>query len=157
MIVVSDTTAITNLLAIDRADLLREVFGEVFVPTAVARELLAAHPSLPDFLHSSEAQDREAVRALVSARLDQGEAEAIVLTEELDADFLLIDESDGRALARQRGLAVIGLIGVLRRAKNDGLIPAMAPIIRELETTANFWISATIRNQALADAGELPP
>ena len=156
MIVVSDTTAITSLLAIGRADLLRQVFGEVLIPDAVLRELTVVHPTVPDFLRVREVMDRNAVRQL-AAKLDPGEAEAIVLAEELAADFLLIDETDGREIATQRGLAIIGLVGVLLRAKREGIIPKIAPILEALVTVGEFWVSAQIRNRALADAGESVP
>lgn len=156
MIVVSDTTAITSLLAIGRADLLRQVFGEVLIPDAVLRELTAVHPVMPEFLRVRAVTDGHAVRQL-AAKLDAGEAEAIVLAEELGADFLLIDETDGRAIATQRGLAIIGLVGVLLRAKREGLVPLIAPILEDLVTVGEFWVSAQIRNRALADAGEATP
>jgi predicted nucleic acid-binding protein len=155
VIVVSDTTAITSLIAIDRADLLRQVFGEVFIPRAVLSELHVVHATVPEFLQIREVIDGNAVRQLKVAELDDGEAEAIVLAEELAADYLLIDESDGRAIAKQRGLRIIGLIGVLLRAKNEELVSKIAPILEALTTNGGFWISEQIRNQALADAGEL--
>ena len=49
MIVVSDTSAISALLKIGRADLLAKLYGEVFVPQAVKNELLVAHPVIPGF------------------------------------------------------------------------------------------------------------
>ncbi len=153
MIVVSDTTAITSLLAIGRAELLRQIFGEVLIPGAVLRELTLVHSEVPDFLRVCEVTDGDAVRR-IAAVLDAGEAEAIVLAEELAADFLLIDEADGRAIATQRGLPIIGLVGVLVRAKREGIIPMIGPILHDLVTIGEFWVSAEIRNRALADAGE---
>ena len=55
--VVSDTSCVTNLLVIRQAALLRELFGEVIIPSAVARELRAAHTALPDFIREQSAQD----------------------------------------------------------------------------------------------------
>ena len=154
MIVVSDTTAITSLLTIGRADLLQQVFGEVLIPGAVLRELRVAHREIPGFLRLCEVTDVDAVRELQVAELDDGEAEAIVLAEKMSADFLLIDESDGRAIAKQRGLAIIGLVGVLLRAKNEGFLSEIAPVLEALTTVGGFWISEQIRKQAISDAGE---
>ncbi len=83
MIVVSDTSCVTNLLAIGRAVLLRELFGEVVIPSAVARELRAAHAALPDFIREQPAKNSPRAQALAIEPLDEGEAEAIVLVEEL--------------------------------------------------------------------------
>ena len=90
MIVASDTSGVTNLLAIGKATLLRELFGEVIIPSAVARELRVAHTALPDFIRELSAQDAARVQALAGNPLDDGEAEAIVLAGELQADYLLI-------------------------------------------------------------------
>lgn len=154
MIVVSDTTAITSLLAIDGADILRQVFGEVSIPSAVLRELRVVHSEVPDFFQTREVVDGDAVRQLTAVGLGAGEAEAIILAEELAADFLLIDESEGRAIARRRGLPIIGLLGVLLRAKREGFVPAIAPTLEALMTLGEFWVSEQVRNQVLADAGE---
>ncbi|MGD1712441.1 hypothetical protein [Hydrocoleum sp. CS-953] len=50
--------------------------------------------------------------------IHRGEAEAIILALELNADILLMDERKGRALAVSYNLKVIGLLGVLLEAKN---------------------------------------
>ncbi len=50
MIVVSDTSPITALLAVEKAELLKQLFGEVVIPNAVETELLRTHPALPAWL-----------------------------------------------------------------------------------------------------------
>ena len=45
---------------------------------------------------------------------------AIALAEELKADRLLIDERDGRDVAKQRGLSVVGTLNVLNEAADEG-------------------------------------
>ena len=54
---------------------------------------------------------------LLLQQLDRGEAEAIALALESKADALLIDELDGRAIARKHGLSVLGTLGILLLAK----------------------------------------
>ena len=54
--------------------------------------------------------------------LDQGEREAIILTVELHADFLLMDEKKGRGIALQRGINLIGTLGLLEKAALGGLV-----------------------------------
>jgi predicted nucleic acid-binding protein len=55
--------------------------------------------------------------AALGSDLDTGEAEAIALAAEILPDALLIDENEGRNVARQAGLLVRGVLGVLIRAK----------------------------------------
>ena len=154
MIVVSDTSALTNLLAIRREWLLERLFGTVVIPPAVHEELRAAHSLLPAFLEIRNVRDSSKVAVLLDERLDPGEAEAIVMAEEIGADYLLIDESAGRAVAVRRGLDIMGLLGVLGRAKRNGLIAAVRPEIEALEATAGFWISEKLREQILSDMNE---
>lgn len=106
MIVVSDTSPITYLHQIERFALLRSLYGEVVVPPAVERELREAAP-----IH--EGLDWSALRVVepknsgmvtsLSASLDLGESEAIVVASEIQADLLLIDEANGREVARRMG------------------------------------------------------
>lgn len=86
--------------------------------------------------------------------VDRGEAEAIVLAEELKADLLLIDDEDGRELAQGRGLAITGVLGVLLRAKRVGLIPAIRPEIERLLKETTFFCSETLFQNLLNLAGE---
>jgi len=50
MIVVSDTSAITSLLQVGRIELLRRLYGEIFIPQAVRSELLQTHAAIPGFI-----------------------------------------------------------------------------------------------------------
>ena len=76
-------------------------------------------------------------------RLDLGEAEAIALTEQLGARFLLIDEAAGRRIARQRGVPVTGVAGVLLAAKARGELVAVRPIIEEI-SNAGYRLSSRL-------------
>lgn len=137
MIVVSDTTAITSLLQIDRCDLLAKLYGEVVIPVAVRDELSANHPIMPGFLRVHSVQQPAEVLRL-RAELDLGEAGAIVLARELAADLVLIDETEGRRVAAHEGLVVIGLLGVLVQAKQNGLLASVREVSSELESVAGF-------------------
>ncbi len=61
-----------------------------------------------------------------------GEAEALALAVEVHADAVLIDEAAGRALARQRGLLPLGVLGILLRAKQQNLVGPLGPLLDRL-------------------------
>lgn len=61
--------------------------------------------------------------------------------------MLLIDERLGREIARKRGLAVIGTLGILDDAATQGLID-LADTIAQLQQT-NFRISRRIIQKLL--------
>lgn len=154
MIVVDDTSAITTLLQIGKASLLQDLYHEVLIPEAVRVELLILHSSLPDFIETFPVKDRNAVARLLRV-VDGGEAEAIVLAKKKHADLLLIDESEGRAVARREGINFVGLLGVLVQAKFRGFIPSVHEVLGEIENSTTFFVSQEIKNVALRTAGEL--
>jgi uncharacterized protein len=153
MIVVSDTSAITALIQIDRVELLFEIFEGVVIPEAVAEELAVSHVALPPWIRTMCVRDPQSVAELRN-QLDAGESEAIALAVELGADFLLIDEKLGRAAAKRAGLTTIGILGVASVAKRKGLLVSVATIIRDLRERASFWISPELEARVLRDAGE---
>lgn len=157
MTVVSDTTAITNLYNIGRLQLLKDVFGHIAIPLAVRQELSEIPEQLAliaqlDFIEVMSTTKTDVV-ATLKAKLDDGEAEAISLAVELNADFLVIDEWKGRRVAKEMGVQVIGLVGILLTAKRKGIIPVIQPILSEL-MEYGFRIHPSIMDGALRDAGE---
>ena len=98
--------------------------------------------------------NRKLVHSL-GQELDPGEAEAISLAVEIKADWLLMDERLGRQTARHFGLGNIGLIGILKVAKQRGDIAALRPLLEQLRDIAGFRISQALFEQALQDVGEL--
>lgn len=154
MIVVSDTSALTSLMQISRASLLSQLYTEVFIPEAVRDELLREHSAIPTFF-CCKAVSRQAEVQRLLAELDLGEAEAIILAKELKADDLLIDETHGRRVATREGVHVIGLLGVLLQAKKRGLIPSVRQLTEDLEQTAQFRVSESVKEIIFREANEL--
>lgn len=125
MIVVSDTTPLISLLKINHLDLLERLFGKVLIPQAVFDELTsdqrfsteANQIKDSEFIIVTSIRTPEAVSILRRATgLDKGESEAIVLSDELKADFLLMDEAKGRDVSTEIGLKIVGTIGILMSA-----------------------------------------
>lgn len=155
-IVVSDTSPLRALAHLGRLDVLPALFGEVWVPPAVVREVAAAGVALPGepSFRVRAPSNPNLVRRLGST-LDAGESEAIALAIELDADILLIDEARGRAVASSLGLDARGVLGILLDAKAAGLVTAVAPLIARLRSELNFFLSARLVATVLELAGEV--
>lgn len=153
MIVVSDTSVITSLIHIGCEHLLQEIHGKVLIPPAVQRELLRTHFSLPDFLEVRPARNLDMV-ARLEIELDLGEAEAIVLAKESQADLLLIDEKLGRQIAVREGLRISGLLGLCVDAKRTGKISSLRELVQKLEIEAGFHVSRSVKEQAFLLANE---
>jgi predicted nucleic acid-binding protein len=163
VIVIADTSVVSNLAIIGKADLLPKVYGEIMVPTFVWKELqngAKIHSPLDSVLREGwllthAIKNRLAVEALMP-ELHEGEAQAIVLAQELHAELLLMDERHGRRVAKRLGLNLTGLLGVLLQAKARGLISSVRPCIEELQLKARFWMRQDVLNDCLRRAGELP-
>ena len=153
MIVVSDTSPITSLVAIGQVELLHDLFGNVIVPHAVDAELRRCHATLPSFIKTVGVRDL-ARAAVLELELDRGEAEAIVLAMEQGADVLLMDENIGRAVAARQHVRVIGLLGVLLLAKTRGLLSSVTEVVGALELQAGFYLSDQVRRMVIRQAGE---
>ncbi len=161
MIVVSNTSPVTNLAAIGQLDMLRQLYTTVLIPQAVYGELTFGGgsqpggqevPTLP-WIEARHVADRVLVTAL-QIELDPGEAEAIALAVEMKADLLLLDERRGRMVASRLGLRFVGLLGVLNEAKQQGYLSAVKPLLEDLVSKAGFWVSPRLYARVLQAAGE---
>ena len=133
MIVISDTTPIISLLKINQLELLYHLFGEVQVPDAVYEELISnvkfqkeAEKILrAEYVKKVVVEDKKSVTLLRRATgLDAGESEAIILSDEIKADLLLMDELKGRQVAKQMGLNIMGTVGILMTSFDEELLSA---------------------------------
>ncbi|NES86200.1 MAG: DUF3368 domain-containing protein [Moorea sp. SIO2B7] len=163
MIVISDTSPLTNLAAVELLDLLHQLYGKVIIPQGVYQEMVNLDYLVPGALEiqnfswiETQAVNNQNQVEELQYELDLGESEAIVLTLELDADLLLLDERRGRQVATSLGITKItGLLGVLLEAKQHNLIEKINPIIDKLIAENNFWISSNLYHRLLDLAGEL--
>lgn len=165
VIVVSDTSAISNLIQINRLSILIQLFSEVIIPPAVFSEVMQLEKfgvSVSEFVDAFSKKRMKVMDFVdplneltqLTTFLDKGESEAIILASEINADWILIDERLGRKVAYERGLPVIGLLGVLRLAKQGNLILHLKPILDDLRSKAGFWFSDSLYQEILQSVDE---
>jgi predicted nucleic acid-binding protein len=160
VIVVCNATPLIALAKINRLTLLPELFGAILIPQAVYSEVVILPPDRPgaaeiqqaEWIHARAVTDRIKVDYL-RADLDPGEAEALVLAEEIAADWILLDEPKARLAAELLGLKFIGTIGLLLLAKRIGKIKAVRPLLDELKAN-KFHLSEKVYRATLKQAGE---
>lgn len=146
-IIVSDSACLIGLERIRQLDLLPSLFDEVFAPPAVAREFGIVLP----WLTVRAPQDAQYV-AVMKLLADEGEAEAIALPKELNCEVIL-DDLPARKLATKQNVNVVGLLGLLVRAKNSGRVKEIRPLIQSLQRE-NFFFSDDLVAKALRLAKE---
>jgi uncharacterized protein len=160
VIIVADTTPLSELAKVGHLNLLQDVFGQVTIPQEVYREVTTGnHPAvavvkLATWIQIRPISDTQKLSILQqSTNLDLGECAAIVLAEEIGASQILLDELKARQVAKARNLSVIGTIGTLILAKQRGVIVNIKVILDDLIEEGTY-ISKRIYQDALAVAGE---
>ena len=163
MQVVSNTSPLSALSIIGRLGLLRSQFGTIRIPMAVWTELSRLeHASGKQALEQAHAEGWIQVHetanrpmvGILGTTLDAGESEAIAMSLEWPADLLIMDESSGRAMARNLNIRITVTLGVLLKAKRDGEIPSLNVEMDRLMQDAGFFVSERVRNIFLNEAGE---
>ena len=163
MIVVSDTSPLSGLAIAGYLGVLEQLYGQVLIPSGVMQELQRGGEDDPritdvlglDWIEIRQATNQQLIKVLQTEHhLDRGESEAIALALDVNAEELLIDERLGRRKARDLGVSITGLLGILLVAKRRGLIPQIRPIMDSLILEANFRISANLYREVLVAAGE---
>jgi hypothetical protein len=101
-----------------------------------------------------KALTNELLLRLLKSELDNGEAEAIALAVEREAEVIFLDESYARQRANVYKLEKTGVVGLLIRAKVEGKIASLRHELDRLREGAGFWISDGLYQQALQAVGE---
>jgi predicted nucleic acid-binding protein len=161
MSVVSNASPLISLARIGKLDLLRQLYGELLIPEAVWHEVViegvgqpgANEVKVATWIKTQSVTNTPLVSAL-RQELDTGEAEAIVLTLETQAELLLMDERVGREVARHLGLRYTGLIGVLVEAKHKDVLTFIKPHLDALRDIAGFRIRDALYVRILQDEEE---
>ena len=159
--IVANAGPLIALARIGHFHLLRLLYNELRIPTAVKDEVITFGEARPGAVELETAQWIKVVNVtnqtaieLLQERLDRGESEAIVLTIELEADLLLMDEARGRRIAQAQGLNYIGTLGILVQARQNGIIAAVTPLLDDL-IESGFHMNEALDRTAQQLAGEV--
>lgn len=156
--IVSNTTPIITLLTISKLELLQQIYEKIIIPKGVYEEIEQGKEkpfytdlSKVEWITIKSINDREPIKYLRD--LDKGEAEVIVLANELKADLVIIDERLGREFSEYFNLRVTGTIGVLLKAKELGFIKAIKPLIDQMIDN-RIWLNKKLIDKILNIANE---
>jgi len=157
---ISDSSVLIHLSKIKRLEFLRDFYGNVAIPPAVWKEVIDEGKERYGALEVKKAYDEgwiqigypqnESILRLLKRNLDEGEAEAIALAIENISSILLIDETDGRKIARK----ITGVIGILIRAKAENKIISLHNEMDKLVKDGGFWIEKELFKKVLNVVGE---
>ena len=143
-----DTSCLIHLSRIDRLSLLRTLYDDIRIPPAVHEE----YGEVPRGAEVAATSNAPLVR-LLRRTVDAGEAEIIALGTELDPAHVILDDAAARSEAKELDLTILGTIGLVLRAKRQGHISAVRPLLHTLQGSG-FWMSEVLYRHALRRAGE---
>lgn len=153
MRVVTNSSPLCYLILIDQIELMQMMFKEILVPEAVVTELAdEAAPSdvrkwiarLPGWVRVQKVAGKSDPQL---DGLHVGERDAIFLAHRINADLVVIDERAARRIAKEQGLNVTGLIGILDEAATRGWVDLLAAVERLRQT--NFRASPQLLKMLL--------
>ena len=157
--VISNTSPLFYLHRLGQLDLLQKLYTRLLVPEAVVDELQAGRDQGEDVPEVTgydwievRAVRMPAVVTLISD-LGAGEAQVLALALEVPGSLVLLDDRLARAVARMRNIRLTGTAGVLLKAKQEGHMSAVAPLLDRL-LQLDFRLSDAVKASILKLAQE---
>lgn len=148
-LVIADTSCFILLDKIQELELLKNLFDEVITTPEIEREF---GKELPEWIDHVPVKHKE-YQASLALTLDEGEASAIALSAEVGNALLIPDDLPARKLADKLDLNFTGTLGIIARARREGIIPSVKPIIEKIRKT-NFRFSEEVFHEIIKAAGE---
>lgn len=158
--VVVNTTPLIALSHTGQLDILKKLYGEIVIPEAVYTELSAKAESICkktvdkslDWIRVDKIKNQMA-KAMYKTQLHDGEVEVMILSKEIGADVVIIDDANAKKHAKYLGLSVTGTLGVLIKAKQEGYVKELKPILQQMVENG-IYISQSLIVLCLKQVGE---
>ncbi len=158
--VVVNTTPLIALSHVGQLDLLRRLYGEIIIPEAVYREVSVKKESICkkavdgslDWIRIDKIKN-ELAKSMYKTQLHDGEVEVMILSKEISADVVIIDDANAKKHAKYLGLPVTGTLGILIKAKQKGYVEELKPILEHMVQNG-IYISKKVLKICLEQVGE---
>ncbi len=147
--IISDASCFIILSNIGELELLHKLYRQVSTSTEIAAEYREPLPKWVEILTVADKSKQQ----LLELQIDKGESSAIALAMEIPESIIILDDNKARKIAHQLGLAYTGTIGVIIKAKLQGIIPSIKPLLSKIKQT-NFRLTEELEIEALRQAKE---
>lgn len=149
-VVITDTSCLILFQKINELEILKKVYQKLYTTQEVSDEYGL---ELPKWIVIQDVQDKK-YQKILELQIDKGEASAIALAIEIESNLILLDDLKARKLAKKLDLKLTGSLGVISKAKQNGFIKGVKPLIEKIQKT-NFRISKKIVDELLRINNEL--
>jgi predicted nucleic acid-binding protein len=146
---ISNSSCLIALDNINMLFMLRECYGEIIVTEEVQQEF---GKPLENWIHINAVKNRHYIM-IINNFVDLGEASTIALSLEMPEHTMILDDLKARKLADNMNLPFTGLLGIIAKAKQIGVISSAEQVLHKLQTV-NFRISTVMYQEILKLAGE---
>lgn len=158
--VIVNSTPLIVLSNINYLHLLKDLYKDIYIPQAVYDEVTAKNDSACqqiknnlNWIHICKIQDQSQKR-MYQAKLHDGEVEVMILAQEnQNKDLVIIDDNSAKKTAKYLGLTVTGSLGVILKAKKQGLIHSVITLMNQLIQNG-FYITPDVYDFVKDEAGE---
>ena len=135
--VVSNSSPLIYLAKVGKLNLIKNVYGRVWIPEAVFHEVVTQGKALgiaeATIIEEEVGQwiFREEIRPEIdteygfldeSERIGPGERQALKLCKQLNADLFIVDDKEARRVAKIMKVKTLGTCGILIQARRQGLV-----------------------------------
>jgi predicted nucleic acid-binding protein len=137
-ITIVNTSPLFYLHRLGLLELLKKLYGHITVPEAVKKELKEGQaqgedvPQLENYTWVKIRSVSMPMYLQLIADLGPGESEVLALATNHPSALVILDDKLARRVAEMQGFRLTGTAGVLLRAKQKGLVPALKPVIERL-------------------------
>jgi predicted nucleic acid-binding protein len=161
IIAVADSSFLIGLCMIDQLPLIPKMVKQLYVTPTVWEEVVEQGKSRPAadelrsaaFVKVQQVRDNNAV-GMLRVFLGKGEAESLVLAQEIRNCILFVDDLRARKMAQEASIVTMGVAGFLLAAKQKGFLSELRPLFKMLRERG-FRLSNILINRILQEAGEV--
>lgn len=143
---------------LDQLDLVQRLAPQLMVPAAVIHEISAGASDITtrktiDWAARFAVPDLAIPASILSWDIGAGESQVLALCLSSERTAIL-DDGAARSAAKAHQVQLLGSLGIILRAKTNGLIPSARPLIEQLVASGSY-LSANLVSAALRKVGEL--
>lgn len=148
-VIITDTSCFITLDKIGAFEVLHQAFKNIVTTPEIQQEF---GTKLPAWIEIRPVTDKT-LQEVFKETVDAGEASAIALAMETSNAILIVDDLKGRKLASKMALNFMGTLGLLVKAKEYGVIPAVKPYLEKIQAT-DFRVSKALLDLLLEKTNE---